>query len=213
MEFLTWPINLWNDILNDIATIEEPVLQGEDAHAPVLYWPNLDDVISSALDDRQQKVIFMRYKEGMTYQAIGNELGLSMERIRQISKIARRKLRCPQQYLRLAAIPAIESEKLKGEILNLTTQNKKLIKQNMRLQKEVEKYRLKKQSQLDLDSPVEVLGITSRTRNCLTANGIEKVGQLIKCSEDTLYRFRHLGKVSLLDIKTALGRYGYELKP
>ncbi|MDD4877174.1 MAG: sigma-70 family RNA polymerase sigma factor [Dehalococcoidales bacterium] len=62
------------------------------------------DILSS-LSDRERKIIEMRYgldnEQGLTLKEVGNEFGLTRERIRQIEKEALAKLRHPSRSRRL----------------------------------------------------------------------------------------------------------------
>lgn len=49
----------------------------------------------SQLTEREQKILYMTYADGMTLEAIGKEVGISRERVRQIQVKALRRLRHP----------------------------------------------------------------------------------------------------------------------
>ena len=53
-----WPCNLWEDIWRAFPFPTDP-RDGEESDEKdfVLYWPNLDNVISTALNERHQKVL------------------------------------------------------------------------------------------------------------------------------------------------------------
>ena len=73
----SFPINLILDITNE----EDENICGGNFPADI---EGTVEYIISRFDPRVRKVIFGRYKEGKTYEQLGNELGLSPERIRQI---------------------------------------------------------------------------------------------------------------------------------
>ena len=58
---------------------------------------------------------------------------------------------------------------------------------------------------------VDELELTVRSANCLKAEGIERVGDLIQRTETDLLRTPNLGKKSLTEIKTVLGERGLSL--
>lgn len=80
-EATIFPINLLSEIfLDDNAT----------------YPADIDGTVGyviSRYDERVQKVIFGRYKEGKSYEQLGNEIGVSHERARQIAAKAVRQMR------------------------------------------------------------------------------------------------------------------------
>ncbi len=63
-----------------------------------------------------------------------------------------------------------------------------------------------------LDEPVKVLGLSSRTYNCLMRSGIESIGDLVNMSEeDLLFNIRNFGSGSLLDTKQCLEKFNPNL--
>ena len=58
---------------------------------------------------------------------------------------------------------------------------------------------------------VDELELTVRSANCLKAEGIERVGDLIQRTETDLLRTPNLGKKSLTEIKTVLAEHGLSL--
>lgn len=209
-----WPDNLWEDICNNDFWFRSLYFKPENEEAvPMLYLPNLDTVISSELDEQKQKVVLMRYKQGLTYKAIGNILGVSSERIRQMIVHSLRRLREPKCLRQLVAIPESTVEQLRNEIQKLTNQQEDLKKEIERLFGELEARKIKKRMQMPLSTPVDELGITTRSRNALILGGIKTVGALVELKESDLLSYRNLGESCLTDIKEALGKYDYELKP
>ena len=61
------------------------------------------------------------------------------------------------------------------------------------------------------ESPIDDLELTVRSLNCLKAEGVYYIGELIKKTEVELLKTPNLGKKSLLEIKTALGQRGLAL--
>ena len=66
-----WPYNLWKDVLKSPAFS----LCDEDERkaSPVLYVPNLESVLNEALNNKQRKVVKMRYEQDMTLKAISDD--------------------------------------------------------------------------------------------------------------------------------------------
>lgn len=207
-----WPYNLWEAILNSPQFKFTPN-SDEQEPAFVLYWPNVDAVLSSALDERQQKIIHMRFARKMTYRAIADEIGSSPERVRQIIGSSIRILREPQYFSQLKAIPECSIYQLQKVAQELRHHNEDLKSQITMLCGNNNTEVIEKRSEVPLDSRVDSLGISVRSINCLIAHGIETVSDLIACKESTLKGFNKLGKVSIADIKAALANYGYTLKP
>ena len=209
MNSCVWPYNLWSDII-DSGRFAAKAEDGSDLEY-VLYWPNLEAVLSSALDERHQRVLRMRYEQNLSYRAIGEELGVGPERIRQLIVHSLRKLREPRNFFRLNATPERDVIKLSMELRDMTEKYNSLKVQVDNLVDEARK--AKKRAELPLDSPIASLELSIRSFNCLRANNIETVGDLVACKESTLESFSKLGKISIADIKSALGKYEYELAP
>lgn len=211
MNSCVWTYNLWSDII-DSGRFAAKAEDGSDLEY-VLYWPNLEAVLSSALDERHQRVLRMRYEQNLSYRAIGEELGVGPERIRQLIVHSLRKLREPRNFFRLNATPERDVIKLSMELRDMTEKYNSLKVQVDNLVDEIEARKAKKRAELPLDSPIASLELSMRSFNCLRANNIETVGDLVACKESTLESFSKLGKVSIADIKSALGKYEYELAP
>lgn len=212
MDLQSWPFNLWEDAQGgNFPYSFKYVVPDIEARPCALYLPNFEEVFSSVLDERQQKMMRMRYEQGMTYEAIGNEFNLSRERIRRIVAESLLKLREPKNYYRLNAIPEVDVIRLKSQLKDMTEQNENLKKQMAALTGELDKKTVEKQVLMPLDSDVSELNISLRSYHALILNNITTVGQLISCSASHLLGMRSLGKVALADIERALGEYGYKL--
>jgi DNA-directed RNA polymerase subunit alpha len=81
------------------------------------------------------------------------------------------------------------------------------------LQQEERKQPQKQELQFDpiLLRPVEDLELTVRSTNCLKAENIFYVGDLVQRTEVELLKTPNLGKKSLTEIKTVLASYGLSL--
>lgn len=55
-----------------------------------------------------------------------------------------------------------------------------------------------------LDRPVDQLGLSSRSYNCLSSHGIKNVGDLIKLTDIELLKTKNLGRKALNEIQQAL---------
>jgi DNA-directed RNA polymerase subunit alpha len=58
------------------------------------------------------------------------------------------------------------------------------------------------------DQPIETLELTVQTRNCLRAENINTIGDLIKQKEDDLLKIPNLGRRALNEIKEVLASRG-----
>lgn len=211
MDTLPWPYNLWKAVQDGPLPLQATPM-GENGQLPVLFLPNVEEVISMAVDERHQKALHLRYEQGWTYAKIGEALGVKQERIRQMVQEALRKLREPKHYYRLNAIPQIEAVRLQREKGELAKECEELKRQIADLFGELERQRVEQNLQMPLDSSIRELNLSMRSQNVLIANDIGTVGKLVSCSEYHLLGLRNMGETSLADVKKALAEYGYELR-
>lgn len=64
---------------------------------------------------------------------------------------------------------------------------------------------------LQVDTPIEALGLTQRSCHCLKRANIKTVEELTKRSSWELLNIRNLGRNSFNDIQRKLERYGLKL--
>jgi DNA-directed RNA polymerase subunit alpha len=60
--------------------------------------------------------------------------------------------------------------------------------------------------------PVDELQLTVRSANCLRAEGINSVGDLVQRSEIELLKTPNLGRKSIVEIKGVLAKLGLHLR-
>ncbi|MEW6046312.1 MAG: DNA-directed RNA polymerase subunit alpha [Bacillota bacterium] len=63
-----------------------------------------------------------------------------------------------------------------------------------------------------LEMPIEELGLSVRSYNCLKRAGIDTVGELTRKTEDDMMKVRNLGKKSLQEVKEKLAQLGLSLR-
>lgn len=212
---LPWPDNLWADINagQDISSgegKEQP--ETKDGHAAVLYYPNLEEVISTSLSERQQRILRMRYEQGKSYGEIAGKFGLGRERVRQIILGFLRTLRKPENYMRLNAVPELGVSELRKELDDLSRQHNELKQRFSELFGEREKKKAENRLQIPLSTPIYKLNFSTRSTNVLIKNGITTIGELIKCSPSDLEEFSYLGPAVLKNVIAVLSEYDFELK-
>jgi DNA-directed RNA polymerase subunit alpha len=64
-----------------------------------------------------------------------------------------------------------------------------------------------------LDMPVENLGLSVRSLNCLKRAGVRTVGDLVQYNEEDVMKLKNFGQKSLDEIKDKLVEYGLGLRP
>ncbi len=188
----------------------------------------LEHVIETTLTEREGKVLYFRFHDGMTLEETGKRLGLTRERIRQIETRTLRKLKNP---IRLNVIKeGYETtrthndtvSKYKDEITRLN----KLIDDVKSKQELLEKVltgsaddnEIKETGKIIKNAPVvpeldiNYLDLSVRSYNCLVRAGFKTVSQLSKLRYSDLMKVRNLGLRCTNEIAEKLKPLGIELE-
>ena len=161
----------------------------------------------SELKPREQDVIRYRYVDRMTYDEIANKLGITRERVRQITKIALRKLKTPRRFGLINDISDfVESSKEEGlTFFNAVT---KSYYERHAYYTETNKNDICPGA-LDLIH-VEDLDLPVRAFNCLKRANCHTVGDVIDCIKalhphrpNNLFLVRNMGEKTYLDVVKA----------
>lgn len=173
------------------------------------YKPLNDDQLRGldhALDtlyEREKDMLIKRYKEHMTFNAIGKEYDLSPERTRQIVKKALRKLCHPTR--RRYFTEGLKAASNWREIAKKRAEEGKPITPDLEIDEILEL--LGDDAALDIKS----LDLSARSYNCLERSGIDNLLELV----ETVYsypgairRLRNLGQKSAVEIQGRLNAFG-----
>lgn len=179
-----WQEVLWLDIIADRFSI------GELQCAPTDTVETVDYMIST-LKDREQDVIHMRYRDGMTQAEVGEVLGVSHGRVGQIQANAMRKLIYRYARLRLGngqfgTIVGMQRRmeedmevKIKYEIIQMLndtfTDLKDLIATAHKIIEDNEFAKRRQEIRDGGDIPLEDLDLSIRTFNCLKRAGFKSL--------------------------------------
>lgn len=173
----------------------------------------LEYVITDSLTEREALFLRMRYRENMTYTAIGAANDLSRGRAREIVVKAVHKLRhfSRKKYIEIGMQKLVafikESERAMCE-----SRYEKRIHQ---LEKEIAELRHEKYAPDAAEiynAGIEIFDLTVRTFNVLCRNGLRKVGDIIEADPEKIIRFRNLGAKSFEELVEVLKEYGFEAK-
>lgn len=142
------------------------------------------DYVISGLSEKEQRVIELRYKNRKTLKEVGDDLGVSRERIRQIEARMFRKLRSPSRtkYLMYGINGVNErDEKLKQERLNSFEQMP--------------------------NRSVDDYNLSVRAFNCLHRKGLKTRDDVLKyiAENGSLLNIRCIGKITNQEIYDKLG--------
>lgn len=210
-ETTIFPINLILDIFNEESECENIPA---DIEGTVEY-------IISRFDPRVRKVILGRYKEGKTYEQIGNEFGVTRERIRQIEARALRQMRHPKcrnllsigiaEYIAQIRINAAESSANKQisaatEVIKIVADRLSKITGDDEISVMMEKKLLNSHLALTIND----LELSVRTYNSLSRAGLRTVEDILNCGD--LSKVRNLGQRCLEEITQKIRNLGFEVE-
>ena len=173
-----------------------------------------------SLNDREQRVVSMRFQFGMTLDEVGAALNVTRERVRQIQNVAIRKLKIKDCFVVPRALYSELKRKYEGlEIrMNEIMENEKF-QECLEVAKEEDPVRF-------YSTKIEELNLNVRPFNCLKRAGIHTIGDIIAFDkyqsspvEDVQFKYdnwldiRNLGKKSLLEISDKIYEFcGYRLR-
>lgn len=218
----TWPWNLVSDIVtrkydypSDDKEAYQKAVKENQLFTAKLYVPGFLEVLED-LTDREQKVLRLRYEEGMTYEQTGNEFGVTRERIRQVEEKAMRKLRNPffaKQYILVDAKTTQdlkkENEDLMLQVICLRDKLKKIYDAVGVNPDEAEKKAKEavKPEPKHLPS-IDEMELSVRSYNCLKRAGFNTIDQLKGKTSKDLMRVRNLGRKSMIEVITKAKEWG-----
>lgn len=152
------------------------------------------DSIFKELTYREQTVLELRYRDSLTLDEIGNKMGLTRERIRQIEYKALRKIN--RDLIRFIRDVKPDIEKLMKENAEL----KQYITQLQNVSAQVAGVETPESVKpLLLDTPIEEFDLSVRTYNCLKRAQINTALDIVNYKDRFDY-IRNLGKRSLEEI-------------
>lgn len=166
------------------------------------------------LSDREQTVLQMRYRDGMTLEEAGREQNVTRERIRQVEAKALRKLRHParqsmiqwltrDEYLELSRLGQAQIESCMEELRRLVGELKSMLLQ--------EPAPATAPNESILSRPIDELNLSVRSYNCLNRAGVDTIGDVARMSRGQLMRVRNLGRKCMEEIIEKLKELGLEV--
>ena len=175
----------------------------------------LEEVLSK-LNEQEQTIILGYYRDGRTLQDLGDQLGISRERVRQIKEKRVKRLRnstvvryvldglsFTQEYVELI-------RRLEGRIDDLTAENERLKRQ---LRGEPEETAEEKRDKKELDRiTLESMGFPVRAFDALFMHDYRTAGDFVGKTENDIRGLHGVGEETFEDICRVLERYGISLQ-
>lgn len=198
-----YPFNLLDDIF------------GEDEYVPPSdFAPTLAYVLAG-LTEREQAVLTARYKDRRTYENIGREMNVTMERIRQIELKALHKLRHPirREMLLCGVREYYLNREINTALKKITRASEAMARIAEAAEKtdgEINAARI--DAEICKNDSIDMLDLSVRAYNCLKRANIRTLGDLTEQTEEQLKRIRNLGQRSCEEVIAKMREYGLELK-
>ena len=208
---LPYPLNLLKDITMDIYDRADEVNGMLD---------RVELAIKTLDNERLENIIHMRYKDGMTFQEIGDKLGITKIRAQQLTQYALMKLRHHDRVKILFEAKSIEAEIMEAKIKrdkalaqfeNELTELEARKAQVEELKKDVQAKESENITSL-LITPLEDAGFSNRTYNGLARYGCKNIGDVYKLGYCELSDIQNLGKKSVEEVIAYFSDHGIALK-
>ena len=177
-------------------------------------------LLETDLTARERTVIKLRFAEGQTYEQAGKAFNVTRERILQVEHKAIRKLKAKKHYLTLGMKGLIQREGAEAVAL----ERKRIFDDAagfIALAIGEEKAAQYRDATSDgetigkaekLERPIEELGLSVRSYNCLKRVCINTVGEILRTGYYGIAEVRNLGRKSLTEIEAKLAELGLTLE-
>lgn len=169
----------------------------------------------STLTEREETVIRLRFKDKLTLENVGKQIGTTRERARQIEAKALRKMRHPDRQRMMLAVPVAEVDEVRTKYTALKEQHELLIKAfelisgKATTPESVEKIA---EAAVWMQTNIENMDFSVRTYNCLRRAGKDTLKDLVEMTEEELRGVRNLGRKSVDEVVYTLEQHGLTLK-
>ena len=181
--------------------------KGHDLPIPEMLSADMEAGIAyalSTLEQREQDILSKRFCQQESLSAIGRELQLSPERIRQIERGALIKLRTTSRinyitygisgYMRMSKEQSYHKGYLRGYERGV---------------EDCKSGAVRKEIAPDLpDRPIQFLNLTTRPFNCLDRSGYRTIREITVLNQQQIGQIRNLGAKGLCEIAWALWNRG-----
>lgn len=167
----------------------------------------INKVLNDTLNERERRCLEMRYRDNMTLDECGTVMGVTRERVRQITAKAERKLRHPSRVKAMEVIPKADYIELDMKYQVLLTDYESL---KQRLEEIEGKPVEEVQKEISIrDKSIKCMDLSVRSYNCLRRANCNTIGDVADIANtDNIYRIRNLGRRSVEEIRARLTEMG-----
>ena len=182
------------------------------------------DYVLSTLTEREQKVIQLRFVDGLSLKDTGKAFNVTQERIRQVEAKALRKLRHPSRVnIIKEGLTAVKAkEEAKGRLVRATeelnVEIEKVRKETKLLQEIMATGRPTAEAEAVIrehcknwNVGIENMDLSVRAYNCLKRAGFNKVCDLAGMTREKFTKIRNFGRKSMEEVIEKLKLWGIEV--
>lgn len=182
------------------------------------------DYVLSTLTEREQKVIQLRFVDGLSLKDTGKAFNVTQERIRQVEAKALRKLRHPSRAnIIKEGLTAVKAkEEAKGRLARATeelnVEIEKVRKETKLLQEIMATGRPKAEAEAVIrehfknwNVDIDDMDLSVRAYNCLKRAGFNKVCDLVGMTREKFMKVINLGRKSMEEVIEKLKLWGIEV--
>lgn len=212
-----------------MVALEIAVEDGEDG-VPVQYTGDIGTVAlamaMSNLTAREEKVLWLRFFDGMDYEAAGKVFGVTRERIRQVEHKALRKMKWRKNVRQLMSIgiTAYWQQEVERTAQGIAGAYKAALDKeydervaDWEANRETELTEARPDTEAESDRirrlkmPIEEMDLSVRSYNCLKRGCMNTVEDITLRTYEQLMHVRNLGRKSLEEITQRLTELGFRL--
>lgn len=167
-------------------------------------------VALSMLTEKEEKILYLRFKDKMSYKEIGAIYNLSSDRIRQIVEKALRRLRHParSRYFHYGIEGVIEKEVEKAYEKGRCDGYACGFEEATLTAKGIEMGSPEARREIALQTDIHDMELSVRTFNCLCRHGITNAGEIASMDGSSILNIKLLGKQGIREVARRLREMG-----
>ena len=170
-------------------------------------WENDIEYALGTITEREKNVLLYRFRDEITLGEVGENLGVTRERARQIEAKALKKLRTParRKILEIGAEQFIKDNEAEEA-------RKKIERQEIEAQLERRRQEFLNRP-VDPNTPIREIPMSTRAFGCLKKLSVKRIGDISGITEFELCMTEGLGRKTESEIKAIMEHYLISFKP
>lgn len=167
-------------------------------------------VALSTISEREEEILYLRYKDKLSYKAIGEVYKLSPDRIRQIIEKAKRRLRHPvrSRYVSYGVEGVINKEVEKAYERGRSDGYSCGFEEASLIAKGIEIGSPEARRERALQTDLHEMGFCVRVFNRLCRHGISNAAEIANMDHESILKIKLLGKQGIREVAKRLREMG-----